>query len=280
MRTEMSDKAVVVVGIGELGSLFSRGFLRSGFSVFPVLRHTDCAEVDSVVKKLGPSNPLLVLVAVDMTDLAGVLERIPDQWRDRLVLIQNELLPRHWRGLCPEDTVPSVVVVWLEKKKGIDTKIRECVPEFVYSPNIAIGDAVEASLNCLGIPTCRMPTFPAMLPEMVTKNMLNLVMNIGGLALGPNSTFTELLSPAHTELLESVLSDAATVQKASLDERESDADFEKIKQRVVELMRAMPPDMKCQGRYARKRLERALATAEEKCRQVPKFREIFAGLPP
>ncbi len=32
------NKSVVVVGLGEMGSVFARGFLRSGYTVVPVIR--------------------------------------------------------------------------------------------------------------------------------------------------------------------------------------------------------------------------------------------------
>ena len=63
---------VVVIGIGEMGSVFARGFLRAGYPVHPVTRQSDLAET---ARRL-PS-PGLVLVAVAESDLHAVLENLP-----------------------------------------------------------------------------------------------------------------------------------------------------------------------------------------------------------
>lgn len=33
------NKAVVIIGIGELGRVFARGFLRLGYPVYPAVNH-------------------------------------------------------------------------------------------------------------------------------------------------------------------------------------------------------------------------------------------------
>jgi len=37
----MSKKPIVIIGMGEMAGVFSRGFLRSGYPVYPVTRHMD-----------------------------------------------------------------------------------------------------------------------------------------------------------------------------------------------------------------------------------------------
>ncbi|MDA0350288.1 MAG: hypothetical protein O3C43_24155 [Verrucomicrobia bacterium] len=64
-------------------------------------------------------DPLMAVVAVAEKDYPAVMETISDVLRDRLVFIQNELLPEKWELFGIE--VPTVVSVGLEKKKGMDT---------------------------------------------------------------------------------------------------------------------------------------------------------------
>jgi len=85
---------VVIIGIGELGGVFARGFLRLGYPVYPVTRAISMA---TVAERLP--EPELVLVAAAEGDLPSLLAVLPDPWRDRVGLLQNELLPAHWEGI-------------------------------------------------------------------------------------------------------------------------------------------------------------------------------------
>ncbi|MDP3125825.1 MAG: hypothetical protein Q8M84_09360, partial [Thiobacillus sp.] len=82
---------VVVIGLGQLGRVFSGGLLRVGCSVVPVNRGDDMFTVAH-----AHPDPALVLVAVAESDLHMVLAAMPGAWRPRVALIQNELLPRDW----------------------------------------------------------------------------------------------------------------------------------------------------------------------------------------
>ena len=97
---------VVVVGIGELGSVFARGLLRCGHTVVPVTRGMSMSEVAARVPE-----PDLALVAVGETDLDSVLADLPARWRSRVGLLQNELRFLTWRSHGIEN--PSVAVVWI-----------------------------------------------------------------------------------------------------------------------------------------------------------------------
>ena len=55
---------VVVIGIGEMGGVFTRGLLRLGHPVFPVTRNTDMEQLAKAI-----TAPELVLVAVGENDL-------------------------------------------------------------------------------------------------------------------------------------------------------------------------------------------------------------------
>ena len=94
------NKSVVVVGLGEMGSVFARGFLRSGYTVHPVVRGVEMQTVADEVPQ-----PELVLIAVGEADLHEQLMKVPETWKDRLVLLQNELLPRDWQRHNLEPTV-------------------------------------------------------------------------------------------------------------------------------------------------------------------------------
>lgn len=59
---------VIVVGMGEMGSAFARGFLRLGYPVHPVMRGIDMTAVEH---RLG--EPELVVIAVAEKNLQAVL---------------------------------------------------------------------------------------------------------------------------------------------------------------------------------------------------------------
>jgi 3-hydroxyisobutyrate dehydrogenase-like beta-hydroxyacid dehydrogenase len=80
---------LIVIGLGQLGRVFAGGLLRTGCTVVPVNRGDDMAALAQ-----RHATPEMVLVAVAETDLHTVLAALPDNWKSRAALIQNELLPR------------------------------------------------------------------------------------------------------------------------------------------------------------------------------------------
>ena len=76
------SKSIVVVGLGEMGSVFARGFLRLAYTVHPVIRGV---EMQTVADEIA--DPELVLIAVGEADLAQQLAKVPDAWKDKLVLL-------------------------------------------------------------------------------------------------------------------------------------------------------------------------------------------------
>jgi hypothetical protein len=80
-------RPVVVIGIGEMGGVFARGFLRTGYPVFPVTRELPLAQA----AKETP-NPELVMLAVAEKGLHNSLSAIPDAWKNSLGLLQQEKL--------------------------------------------------------------------------------------------------------------------------------------------------------------------------------------------
>lgn len=163
------NESIVVVGLGQLGGVFAHAFLRLGHPVVPVRREDELAEIAAHV----PS-PALVLVAVGEADLPPVLAAIPAEWRDRVALLQNELLPRDWE--THNISAPTVAVVWFEKKGGKPVTVIR--PTLVAGPRAGI--LVEA-LQTLEIEAERIPD-EALVDALVAKNLYILGANLVGLA--------------------------------------------------------------------------------------------------
>jgi len=174
---------VVIIGISELGGVFARGFLRLGHPVYPVTRATPMVAVAEELPE-----PELVLVAVAEGDLPPRLAALPDTWRGRVGLLQNELLPIHWAGI-PE---PTVISVWFEKKPGADLKV--IIPSPVFGP---WSELLAVALETLEIPTRILADSDELLFELVVKNLYILTTNIAGQDVG--GTVGELWS-RHREL--------------------------------------------------------------------------------
>lgn len=241
----VSEEPVVVVGMGELGAVFARGFLRSGYTVVPVNRDTTMGAVAET-----HASPTLVLVAVGEGDLAAVLSEVPDAWQDRLVLIQNELLPSSWQSVGLDN--PTVASVWFEKKAGQDSKV--IIPTPISGPHAAI---VRDALASIGI-AARVVSEIEMVDELVVKNLYILTSNIGGLDL-PEGTTVEQLWENHRDHAEAVLSDVFAIQEALVG---TSLDREQL---TASMVSAFEGDIahKAMGRSAPARLARAQTIARE-----------------
>ena len=104
------QKPIVIIGIGQLGGVFARGFLRLGIPVYPVTRSMDIRHAAETYPE-----PFTVLVAVADDDFSKTLDGIPEKWRHKLSLLQNEMLPGDWENRGIQN--PTVLSVWFEKKK-------------------------------------------------------------------------------------------------------------------------------------------------------------------
>ncbi len=248
---------IVVIGIGEMGGVFTRGLLRLGHPVFPVTRRMDMAKV---AKAIVP--PELVLVTVGENDLQSVLAQIPDAWRDRLGLLQNELLPRDWQAHGIDN--PTVIAVWFEKKKGQDFKV--LVPSPAYGPHAAI---LEQALESLDIPVWELKSEEELLFELVRKNVYILTTNIAGLEL-PAGTTVQTLWDDHRKLAGQVAHEVMDIQFKLVD-RELDRD------RLIDgMVEGIQGDLahQCMGRSAPARLARAIGHADQFGIAAPTLREI------
>jgi hypothetical protein len=249
---------VIVIGIGEMGSVFARGLLRSGHPVYPVTRNHD---LDEVARQLPA--PERVVVAVAENDLHPVLEQIPPAWHSRLCLLQNELLPGDWQ---PYGFIkPTVISVWFEKKKGQDVKV--LIPSMAYGPG---AELLKSSLGSLDIPVRVLASEHELLFELVLKNVYIVTTNCAGLKAG--GSVSELWGN-HRELAETVAREVIQIQ-AALTGKTFQPD---------ELIKAMlsafeaDPEHRCMGRSAAARLARALQQADVAGLAIPRLREISAS---
>ena len=251
------NRPVVLVGVGEMGGVFARGLLRAGYPVYPVSRRSDAEQLAAAIP-----DPDLVLVAVGEADLHPVLERLPQAWRERVGLLQNELLPRDWQrhGL----TDPTVISVWFEKKPGQEPKV--IMPSPVYGPKAQL---LREGLQAVGIASRVLANESELLHELVLKNVYILTTNICGLETG--GTVGELWL-RHRDLAEKVANEVIEIQESLCD---SQFEREPLIEGMLEAFRG-DPDHKCMGRSAPARLQRALQQADAAGLAVPTLREIQA----
>lgn len=247
---------IVIIGVGEMAGVFSRGFLKLGYPVFPITRNMEMSKVARAIVE-----PELVLVAVGEADLHSVLKKLPEQWRDRLVLLQNELLPRDWQAHNINDA--TVIAIWFEKKKGQDYKV--LVPSPVYGP---VAGLIEQALESLDIPVWELGNDDEMLFELVRKNVYILTTNIAGLVVGGN---VDELWNQHQSLAREVASQVMDIQFRLINR---ELDRERL---ITGMVEAIEGDLEhnCMGRSAPSRLARAIEQADQFGLEVPRLRTIY-----
>lgn len=237
-------KTVVVIGIGEIGSVFARGILKTGYPVYPITRGMSVTDA-----AVDVPDPEAVIVAVGEKDIKNILESIPRLWQDRLVLVQNELLPRDWNAQRIEN--PTVISVWFEKKKGQDSKV--IIPSPVFGPHAGL---IQTALESIGIDCAILASPDELLFELVLKNVYILTVNVAGLKTG--GTVGELWDK-HQDLARDVANDILDVQFRLIDK---ELDRDKLINGMVNAFNG-DLDHKCMGRSAPTRLARAVSQADE-----------------
>lgn len=248
---------VVLIGVGEMGGVFARGLLRLGHPLYPVTRATSMAEVAALVP-----DPALALVAVGEADLASLLADIPNSWRDRLGLLQNELLPPDWEGFDRA----TVISVWFEKKPGMDAKV--ILPSPLFGPQAGL---LADALGTLTIPTRVLASADELLFELVVKNLYILTTNLAGLRAG--GTVCELWANDR-ELARDVGNEIIDLQETLTSHR---FDREALFAAMVKAFDG-DPTHKCMGRSAPARLARALAQAKTRGLELPTLTRLQADL--
>jgi len=242
--------SIVIIGQGEMGGVFARGFLRTGHPVVPITRDTDITALAETLP-----TPELVLIAVGEKDLQENLARLPDPWRTRVALLQNELLPADWAAHGYSN--PTIISVWFEKKKGQDAKV--LIPSPVHGPHAAL---LRDALASIDIPARIVDSDDDMLFELVRKNVYILTTNIVGLETGGN---VSALWRNHQSLARDVAGEIIRLQE-KLTGRTLDS--EALTQGMLEAFDG-DPQHNCMGRSAPARLQRALALADEHGLQLP-----------
>ena len=249
-------KPIVVLGIGELGSVFARAFLKNNHPVYPVTRDTNINELATQI------DPELILVCTGEADLQAALKQIPEQWKDRVAMMQNELLPRDWKE--HNFANPTVISVWFEKKKGMDSKVLISSP--AYGPKAKI---LVDSLALIDISAHSLTSEDDLLFELVLKNLYILTANIAGIAIEPGANVDDLRNH-HLPLMREVSKDVLTLQAQLTGQIFDENQLEKG------MIKAFEGDLKhgCMGRSAPARLGRALELAKEFSLEVPTLQKI------
>jgi hypothetical protein len=194
------------------------------------------------------TNPAAVVVAVGESDLHSMLSKIPKNWQDNLVLIQNELLPRDWQ--CYDFPTPTIISVWFEKKQGEEVKI--VVPSPLYGPQ---AQRFFDVLQALKIPAEIIRNEAEMTMELVRKNYYILTSNIAGLKTG--GTVSELWND-HQAFARDVIADIHTLQQHLVG---GTLDNDALTKAMLIAFEG-DPHHSCMGRSAPTRLERALQLAK------------------
>ena len=255
MNSDSMSRPIIMIGAGEMGGVFARGILKAGHPVVPVTRGMD---MEQAAKDMP--EPEAVLVTVAEKDIDDVLARIPEPWRDRLILLQNELLPRDWQK--HEIRNVTVISVWFEKKPGQDFKVLISSP--VFGPH---AELVKTALNTLDIPCHVLESCEALAFELVLKNLYILTSNITGLAI--NCEVGELWGK-HEKLARKVANDVMDIQDWLVNKKMDRDALIKGMSKAID----GDPEHKCMGRSAPTRLARALEIADEAGLAVHKLREI------
>ena len=246
---------IIIIGLGQLGRVFAGGLLRTGCMVVPVTRGDDMA----TVAQRHPA-PERVLVAVAENDLNTVLAALPENWKSRVALIQNELLPRDWLAHGYVD--PTVISVWFEKKKGIDAK------PLIASPAAGPGAAVLCrALTSIELPCREVAAGDALLFELVRKNVYILTTNIAGLRTG--GSVAELWA-RHEAFAREVAHEVMDIQDALTGMKQ---DRDALIAGMLEAFNGDPAHA-CTGRSAPARLRRALQQADTFALAVPVMRSL------
>jgi hypothetical protein len=202
------------------------------------------------------------MVSVAEGDLHPVLGSLPEPWKSRVGLLQNELLPRDWRDHDIE--APTVMSVWFEKKKGTDAT--PLLPSPVFGPEAG---RLVAALESIDLPARTVADAGALAWELVRKNLYILTTNIAGLEVGGT---VGALWAQHRGLAEAVATDVLDVQDWLVGQA-----FERAPL-MDGMLEAFEADLKhgCAGRSAPSRLGRALHHADAAGLAVPTLRQVAA----
>lgn len=249
-------KNIIVIGLGELGSVFARGFFKLGYPVQGITREMSLSLMAQEIP-----DPKAVLISVGEADLPSILNTLPQQWQQNVILIQNELLPKDW--LKSEITKPTVASIWFEKKKGMEAK--QVMPSPVFGKQASL---VKQALATVDLEAYELKHFDDLQYELVRKNLYILTTNIAGLKVGGS---VAELAKNHADLMQAVANEVLSLQDALT---QSKNNHERLLKGLLEAFEG-DPDHQCMGRTAKLRLERAIALAKEYGIDTPIFNQIL-----
>ncbi len=251
--------------MGQLGRLFSEGFLQLGEAVIPVLRG------QSLAARL-PASPRLVLLAVGEDAVGDVLQAVPDAHLDRVVLIQNELRPDVWAARYQgHASGPSVGIVWFERK--LQRAPHVVLPSVLYG---SVAPLMSQALARLGLPA-RTISEPAELNhQLALKNLYILGLNFAGLSGFQRAS--ELLDGAL--FWQRLVDELIGLEQASLHHWAARTkcahpvlDRLRLKADLADAL-AADPEHVCAGRSAALRLVRTLKYADQLAIELVECRRI------
>jgi len=247
-------KPIIIIGVGEMGGVFARAFLKEGHPVYPVSRQTDMPAMADTI------DSGCVLVATGEADLQNTLSNMPQKWLEQCILLQNELLPNDW--LQHKAINATIISVWFEKKPDMDFKV--IVPSPVFGPHAQL---IKKALNGLNIPVDCQNNFTDMTFELVRKNIYILASNICGLDVKGN---VGELATTHHKLLNRVIDDVLKIQHHLTG---INHDKDKLL-KAVEVAFNGDKAHQCMGRSAPARLQRALDIAKKSSLETHELERI------
>jgi len=250
-------KPIIIIGIGEMGGVFARAFLKAGHPVYPVSRQTDLQALANSV------DAECVLIATGEADLQNTLNTMPKIWLKQCVLLQNELLPNDWQQHADLDA--TVISVWFEKKPSMDFKV--IVPSPVYGKH---ANTIKEALGSLNIAVDLKTSLEDMTFELIRKNIYILASNICGLEVQGN---VGQLASQHAELLDKVIDDILKIQQHLTGIKYNKESLVK----AVEVAFNGDKQHQCMGRSAPARLQRALDIAQKANLKVPELKRIASS---
>jgi hypothetical protein len=250
---------LVVIGLGELGKVFAQSALGAGVRVTPIRRQDDMAQR---LRGLSPESPLLVAVGEEA--LLPVLDALPAERRDAVILLQNELWPTVWRSRAME---PSVVLPWALQKPGLSRLVVGTSPVF----------GRQSALLCTlcagaGIPSEPLRDELALMQALADKYAFILTINaLGAWRDDVLGAFLQSASARVEALCREASALSAVLTGAPID-------ASRCLSRTLEAMAAMA-SVSARGRTAKVRVARALAHAHDLGVAVPTLEACAAGRP-
>lgn len=246
---------LVLVGVGQLGTLFGEGALAAGRRVTPLRRDSDVERSLDDVPLGAP-----VLVTTGEADLPGAIASLPkERWPD-VILVQNELFPSTWRALGLEE--PTVSVVWISKKPGRPVEIGG--PTEVYGKHAAVMARIHEALS---LPYTLLSTSEQLGTALVAK--FAFILAINALGLERDITVGEWLESDQARVL-AIVDDARRLAEGKLGHP---VDARRVQRKVLDGMTLLS-SYPAKGRTAAARLERARQDAATMSLELPALLSI------